>query len=66
MTIENWLEMATADADRRGLADLRPLLEALARATRALREAHLVVSQEGPLDPRRPGGPGGKAQPPVD
>ena len=36
MTIDQWLQAALADADRRGLPALKPLLEALARATRAL------------------------------
>jgi hypothetical protein len=35
----SWLEDAVRDAERRGLPDLRPLLEALARATVALRAA---------------------------
>jgi hypothetical protein len=39
MTIDNWLETAIADAERRGLPDLKQLLETLARATRALRGA---------------------------
>ena len=39
MTIDDWLASACADADRRGLADLKPLLVTLAGATRALREA---------------------------
>jgi hypothetical protein len=39
MTIESWLQAAIADAERRGLPDLKPLLEALARATQALRAA---------------------------
>jgi hypothetical protein len=39
MTLDDWLQSALADADRRGLPDLKPLLEALARATRALRDA---------------------------
>jgi hypothetical protein len=39
MTIEDWLASACADADRRGLADLKPLLESLADATKALRGA---------------------------
>jgi hypothetical protein len=39
MTIEDWLKAALADADRRGLPGLKPLLEALARATTALRAA---------------------------
>ena len=39
MTLDAWLKAATADAERRGLSDLKPLLEALARATQALRAA---------------------------
>jgi len=39
MTVEDWLAAACADADRRGLADLRPLLESLAKSTKALRSA---------------------------
>ena len=39
MTIEDWLAGACADADRRGLEDLKPLLQSLADATRALRSA---------------------------
>jgi hypothetical protein len=39
MTIDAWLHAAQADADRRGLPDLKPILETLARATAALRDA---------------------------
>jgi hypothetical protein len=39
MTIESWLEAAIADAERRGLPELKPILETLARATKALRSA---------------------------
>lgn len=39
MTIKIWLDNAIQDAERRGLATLRPLLEALARSTSALRTA---------------------------
>jgi hypothetical protein len=39
MTIESWLQAAIADAEQRGLPALTPLLETLARATRALRAA---------------------------
>jgi hypothetical protein len=39
MTIDAWLQAAIADAERRGLPGLKPLLEALARATQTLREA---------------------------
>jgi hypothetical protein len=39
MTIKTWLDNAIQDADRRNLSELRPLLEALARSTSALRAA---------------------------
>ena len=39
MTIDAWLQTATADAARRNLPDLKALLEALARSTAALRAA---------------------------
>ena len=39
MTIESWLQAAIADAERRGLPELKPMLEALARATAILRQA---------------------------
>ncbi len=39
MTVKVWLENAINDAERRGLTGLRPLLEALARSTSALRTA---------------------------
>ena len=39
MTIDAWLEAVIADAEHRGLPELKVLLEALARATRALRDA---------------------------
>ena len=39
MTIDAWLQAAIADAERRGIPELKPLLEALARSTRALRAA---------------------------
>jgi hypothetical protein len=35
----SWLAAALADAERRGLPDLQPLLESLARATRQIRAA---------------------------
>jgi hypothetical protein len=37
--VDAWVQSALADAERRGLAGLKPLLEALARATAALRRA---------------------------
>jgi hypothetical protein len=39
MTIECWLQAAIADAERRGLPEMKPLLDTLARATTALRAA---------------------------
>ena len=39
MTIESWLKAAIADAERRRLPQLKPILEALARSTQALRAA---------------------------
>ncbi len=39
MTVEGWLHAVMADAERRGLPDLIPILETLARATAALNTA---------------------------
>jgi hypothetical protein len=39
MDIDAWLKAAVADARRRGLPELEPFLEALARATETLRAA---------------------------
>jgi len=39
MTVDDWLQAAIADAERRGLPELKPILETLARATKALRSA---------------------------
>jgi hypothetical protein len=39
MTVDAWLKAAVADAERRGVPELKPLLEAIARATEALRAA---------------------------
>ena len=39
MTIDAWLKAAIADAERRGLPQLKPLLEGLAQSTRMLRSA---------------------------
>jgi hypothetical protein len=38
--VEAWLAAAIADAERRGLPELKPLLETLARSTTALRAAY--------------------------
>ena len=39
MQVADWLSRAIADAEGRGLPELRPLLETLARSTQALRDA---------------------------
>jgi hypothetical protein len=45
--IEAWLASAVADAQRRGLPELKPLLEGLAQSLTTLRAAH--AEHEGPL-----------------
>jgi hypothetical protein len=55
VTVKVWLENATQDAERRGLPALKPLLEALARATSALRMADWNADATGELDgPKAP------------
>ena len=39
MTVAEWLVLAKADAEKRGLPDLIPALEGLAKATEQLRAA---------------------------
>jgi hypothetical protein len=39
MDVASWLQKACADADARGLPELKPLLETLAGSTQALRDA---------------------------
>ena len=51
MTIESWLQAAIADAERRGLPELKPILEALGRSTRALRAADFNDDAAGPKGP---------------
>ena len=64
MTVERWLAAAEADAERRGMPGLKPLLQGLAAATTALRAAEWneradvdhasasVPAPAGPEDPR--------------
>lgn len=40
MTVDAWLKSAIADAEQRGLPELKVLLEGLAAATAALRKAN--------------------------
>jgi hypothetical protein len=56
MNVADWLAAACADADKRGLSELRPLLESLARSTTALRTAADAVASEAPA-PERADGP---------
>lgn len=49
MTIDQWLEYALTDADRRELPALRPLLEGLAKSTMALRAADWNLDMSGEL-----------------
>jgi hypothetical protein len=51
MTIEEWLKAAIADAERRGLPELKPLLESLAQATQLLRSAGFGGSANDLPDP---------------
>ena len=39
MTIDVWLKCAIDDAERRGIPELKPILEALAKAKTTLRSA---------------------------
>lgn len=48
MTVDDWLRCALADAERRNLPDLKAVLEALARATAALRAADFNDDAAGP------------------
>jgi len=53
MTVEDWLQSAVADAERRGLPELKPLLEALAKAVTAVRAADFNLNAS--TDRRVPG-----------
>jgi hypothetical protein len=48
MKIDDWLAAAIADAERRGLPELKPLLETLARSTSALRDEDRAARAAGP------------------
>ena len=55
MTVDAWLRAAIADAEERGLPELKPLLEDLALATGALRAANLTPGAGGAPLERTPG-----------
>lgn len=50
MTVKIWLDNAIHDAERRGLPQLRAILETLARSTAALRTADWNEDATGELD----------------
>jgi hypothetical protein len=54
MTIDAWLQSAVADAERRGLPELKPLLEGLAKSTTALRAADFNDDPAGGPAPQPP------------
>jgi hypothetical protein len=57
--IDAWLAAACADARRRGLDELAPLLEGLARSTASLRAADAELDvRERPATPDRDAAPG--------
>ncbi len=49
MTVAEWLALAQADAVRRGLPALAPILEGLAKATTALRAADWNDAADEPV-----------------
>jgi len=51
MNIADWLAAACADADKRGLGELKPMLEALARSTTALRLADAAIENQTDDEP---------------
>jgi hypothetical protein len=55
MTIDTWLQNAIADAERRELPELKPILETLAKAVNAVRAADFNQSA---VASRRPSGDG--------
>ena len=44
-SIDAWLKAACEDAERRGLPELKPLLESLARSLAGLREADRLIDR---------------------
>jgi hypothetical protein len=54
VSVEAWLRAAVGDAEQRGLPELKPLLEALAHSTIALRAADwndAVPASQRPVEP---------------
>jgi len=74
MTIDAWLQAAIADVERRGIPQLKPLLETLANATTALRAADFndhatgshqssVISRQSAVGSHQSPSSGGDQQP---
>ena len=51
MNVDAWLQGAVADAERRGLPELKPLLEALAKSVTAVRTADFNVNASSDVKP---------------
>jgi hypothetical protein len=64
MTIDDWLRFSQADAERRGLPELKSILEGLARATTALRAADFNVHAQPDASSSHAGGTDAAAHPP--
>lgn len=62
--IERWLAAAQADAERRGLPELKPLLDGLATSTAALRAAAWNDVADGPAPRHATTASAGAAAPP--
>jgi hypothetical protein len=56
-TVDTWLAAAVADAERRGLPELKPLLITLARSTAALRRADAALRAAGTTPAGPPAAP---------
>ncbi len=57
MTVQDWYAWACADAERRGMPALKPLLQALADWTQALRSADWDAAERpSSADPAAPSG----------
>ena len=50
MDIQSWLDAAIADAKRRGIPELEPLLRALAKSTEVLRRADFAEQPDAIVD----------------
>jgi hypothetical protein len=56
MDVNDWLAAALADAERRGLTELKPMLETLARSTSALRDDDRTAREAERPAPQSDGG----------